>query len=315
MTAENHVFALLAALADPQRARMLRLLEKEELAVGELAAALQLAQSTMSRQLKALHSAGLVSKRAEGTASLYRLVAEALSPEARAGWQLVRSSLGSGAGLAEDDRRLAAVLAARSTDPKGFFGRVGGDWSACRRELFGEGFASEALLSLVPRDWRVADLGGGTGEIASELAPLVRQVVAIDREPAMLEAARRRLRGFANVEIRRGDLLELPAKAGQFDAAVVSLVLHHVRDPAAALGEVRRVLARDGVALVIDMVRHEREEYRTTMGHEHLGFDEPDLTRLAAAAGLALEAWRPLRPAIESRGPGLFAARLVRGAR
>ena len=73
MPANPTVISIFAALADPQRARMLRLLEREELAVGELASALQLPQSTMSRHLKALHEAGggagLVSKRAEGTAS------------------------------------------------------------------------------------------------------------------------------------------------------------------------------------------------------------------------------------------------------
>jgi len=67
------VIAIFAALADPQRARMLRLLEREELAVGELASALQLPQSTMSRHLKALFQAGIVTKRAEGTAAYYRL--------------------------------------------------------------------------------------------------------------------------------------------------------------------------------------------------------------------------------------------------
>ena len=113
MSGENPVFTVLASLADPQRARMLRLLEREELAVGELASALQLAQSTMCRHLKALFDAGLVVKRAEGTATLYRLSPEALSADARAAWTLVRNSLGESATHAGDDLRLAEVLAAR----------------------------------------------------------------------------------------------------------------------------------------------------------------------------------------------------------
>lgn len=310
MTLENPVFTVLASLADPQRARMLRLLEREELAVGELASALQLPQSTMSRHLKALFDAGLIVKRAEGTATLYRLSVEALATDARAAWELVRRSLGESATYAGDDLRLAEVLAARHPDPKGFFGRVGGEWSDLRRGLFGERFLAEALLALLPRHWTVADLGCGTGEIAAEIAPFVRRVVAIDREPLMLEAARKRLRGMAEVEVRRGDLLDLPAKSGEFDAAVLSLVLHHMRAPAAVLAEARRILAKDGIVLVIDMVRHERAEYRTTMGHEHLGFSEQDVAELAFSAQLVLESYRTLRPAIDARGPGLFAARL-----
>jgi SAM-dependent methyltransferase len=312
MPSDRDVFSIFAALADPQRARMLRLVEREELAVHEVATALQLPQSTMSRQLKACLDAGLVTKRCEGTASLYRLWPDALAPEARRAWEIARESLGNAPVFDEDDRRLAEVLAAREADSKGFFGRVGGEWSDLRRGLFGERFASEALLALLPSAWTVADLGCGTGEIAAELAPFVAKVVAIDREPRMLDAARKRLRGVANVEVRAGDLHEIPAKRGEFDACVLSLVLHHMRSPGAVLASAQRVLAKGGVLLVIDMVRHARAEYRTTMGHEHLGFDERDLRALAEEASLSLESYRALRPAIDARGPGLFVARLVK---
>jgi ArsR family transcriptional regulator len=306
------VIPIFHALADSQRARMLRVLSREELAVGEIAAALQLPQSTMSRQLKALFEAGLVVKRTEGTATLYRLVRDSLSDEARAAWDLLHGALGDDAAFADDDRRLVEVLAGRSPDPKGFFGRVGGEWSGLRRGLFGERFASEALLALVPASWTVADLGCGTGEIAAELAPFLRKVVAIDREPAMIDAARKRLRDFGNVEVRRGDLTDLPANAGEFNACVLSLVLHHVREPSAVLSAARRALARDGVVIVIDMASHARSEYRTTMGHEHLGFSEKEMRALAGAAKLEVGLYRPLRPAIEAKGPGLFVARLGR---
>ena len=48
----------LGALNDPVRLRILRLLDREELSVGELARALQLPQSTVSRHLKLLHEGG-----------------------------------------------------------------------------------------------------------------------------------------------------------------------------------------------------------------------------------------------------------------
>jgi ArsR family transcriptional regulator len=318
------VIPIFSALADPQRARMLRLLERVELAVGELASALQLPQSTMSRHLKALFHAGIVTKRAEGTATLYRLTVESLAPNARVAWELLRGSMhgstngasGINATCADDDRRLAEVLAARNPDGVGFFGRVGGEWSGLRRGLFGERFAAEALLALTPREWVVADLGCGTGEITAEIAPFVRKVVAIDREAAMLDATRRRVRELNNqdidVEVRRGDLAQLPAKAGEFNACVLSLVLHHVRDTTAVLACARRALARGGVILVIDMVAHERAEYRTTMGHQHLGFSEEAMHAMAKSAKCTLELYRSLRPAIDARGPGLFVARFTK---
>jgi ArsR family transcriptional regulator len=312
LPAGTTVIPIFAALADPQRARMLRLLERDELAVGELASALQLPQSTMSRHLKALHEVAIVSKRSEGTATLYRFARETISADARAAWELLRASLGDHGSFADDDRRLIEVIASRNTDSKGFFGRVGGEWSGLRRSLFGERFDSEALLSLLPAEWAVADLGCGTGDISAEIAPFLRKVVAIDREPAMIDAARKRLREHANVEVRKGSLEELPATAGEFDACVISLVLHHVPAPAKVLVAARKALAKHGSIIVIDMVAHTRSEYRTAMGHEHLGFSQTVLAELASEAKLKLALYRPLRPAIDARGPGLFVARLTK---
>ena len=62
----------LSMLSDLARLRLLRLLEREELSVGELARAVQFPQSTVSRHLKVLLDHGWIVKRSEGTASLYR---------------------------------------------------------------------------------------------------------------------------------------------------------------------------------------------------------------------------------------------------
>ena len=71
----------LSTLGDLARVRMLRLLAREELGVGELARALQLPQSTVSRHLKPLFEQGWVTKRTEGTQSLYRMAGPTLGAE------------------------------------------------------------------------------------------------------------------------------------------------------------------------------------------------------------------------------------------
>ena len=57
---------------------------------------------------------------------------------------------------------------------------------------------------LLDPDWVIADLGCGTGDATERLAPLVRQVVAVDREPAMLQALGRRLGDCSNVQVVEG---------------------------------------------------------------------------------------------------------------
>ncbi|MFO0827166.1 MAG: metalloregulator ArsR/SmtB family transcription factor [Phycisphaerales bacterium] len=300
--------ARLGTLGDLTRLRVLRLLERQELGVGELSRAMRMPQSSVSRHLKALFDAGFVQKRSEGTATLYVLHAAALDPDARSLWQLTRGHLGSCVDFDEDDARLAEVLSERRTDSRTFFGQIGGRWDRLRDELFGDRFTAPALLALLDASCVVADVGCGTGEATELLAPFVAKVVAIDRERAMLDAARRRMSDATNVEFREGDLARLPAKAGEFDAAIAMLVLHHVEDVEGALRELGRIVRSGGAVVVVDMVAHGHAEFRVTMGHQHLGFSETDLARAAKAAGLKPPRYRRLRVDTERKGPGLFAA-------
>ena len=302
----------LATLGDVARVRTLRLLEREELGVGELARALQLPQSTVSRHLKPLFEQGWVSKRPEGTQSLYRMRADDLAPGMRDLWRMSGEHLGARHVYEDDDARLAEVLAARRVDSRTFFGRIGGDWDEVRRELFGAAFVPEALLGLLPADAVAVDFGCGTGEAAEWLAPVVGKVIAVDREQAMLAAARKRLKRFRNVDFRQGDLLSPPVKPGEAHLGVVMLVFHHADDPAAMLRAMAPCFRPGGALLVVDMVKHDRAAYQQSMGHRHLGFTEDELARFARGSGLSLRRFARLRPDTHAKGPGLFAALFVR---
>jgi ArsR family transcriptional regulator len=124
----------------------------------------------------------------------------------------------------------------------------------------------------------------------------------------MLRAARKRLDHHDNVELHRGQLESLPLDDTSVDAVTVCLVLHHVPDPARVLQEIARVLRPGGKALLIDMQRHERSEYRHQMGHVWLGFTEEEITTWFADAGLAAVHVHPIPPDPKAKGPSLFAA-------
>ncbi|MCB9846573.1 MAG: methyltransferase domain-containing protein [Phycisphaeraceae bacterium] len=301
----------LADLNEPIRLRLLAILELEELSVGEVASVVQSPQSTVSRHLKMLSEGGWLVRRSVGTASYYRLLLDELDAESRALWVTVRPQVNSLEGFEEDRRRLSGVLMERRADSLAFFGRMAGEWDELRRGLFGSRFTAEALLSLVPADWTVADLGCGTGNAAEQIAPYVGQVVAVDQSDAMLGAARRRLSDLSNIEYREGSLESLPLPDASVDATICLLVLHHLEEPGRALREMRRVLRTyrgGGVALIVDMVEHHRTEFRLSLGHRHLGFAQNQMQSLFKEAGFASVRVREMPSDPEGKGPGLFVA-------
>lgn len=297
----------LSVLGEVTRSRILLALERHELTVAELCAVLQAPQSTVSRHLKALLDCGWVTARADGTSRLYRSGRDAMAPPARRLWQLVREQVAEAPASVQDARRLERVLAERRTKSQEFFTSSAGQWDRVREELFGRNFHFQALLGLLDDTAVVGDLGCGDGQVAEALAPCVARVIAVDDSAAMLQAARRRLRAHANVELRRGRLETLPIDDGTLDAATCVLVLHHVADPAAALAEAARVLRPGGRLLVVDMQPHDREHYRQQMGHVWLGFGDAQIAAYLAAAGFEATRHRVLPPAPKAQGPALFA--------
>ena len=297
----------LSALADTTRSRILVLLERRELTVSELCSVMQLPQSTVSRHLKALADSGWVASRGEGTSNVYTMTRD-LDSSARRLWLLVREQVGPTPAAVQDQRRLQTALADRRTKSQEFFSSSAGQWDRVRDELFGDRFHLTAFAAFTDPTWVVGDLGCGTGQVSAALAPFVQRVVAVDGSAAMLQAARKRLHGIDNVDLRRGELEALPVDDARLDAATLMLVLHHIAEPSKALAEVARVLKPGGRLLVVDMLPHDREHYRQQMGHAWLGFSEEHTTRLLGDAGFESIRIIALPADAKTKGPALFVA-------
>jgi SAM-dependent methyltransferase len=309
------IFDRLTALSDATRSRLLSLLDRHELTVTELCAVTQLPQSTVSRHLKVLGDGGWVTSRADGTSRRYRAMSDRLDATSRRLWTLVREQVSAAPAAQNDTQRLRSVLAERRSASQEFFSTAAGQWDRLRADLFGTRADLVGLLGLLSESWAVGDLGCGTGQVAEMLAPFVDQVVAVDESAAMLTAARKRLKGYENVSVREGDLGALPIDDESLDAALLFLVLHYTADPAEVLTEACRVLKPGGRVLVVDMMPHDRAEFRSIMGHVWQGFGADELSRWAEQAGLHDLRYHPLPADPVAKGPTLFAASARRPAR
>ncbi|MCC6318053.1 MAG: metalloregulator ArsR/SmtB family transcription factor [Gemmatimonadaceae bacterium] len=300
-TASTH----LSTLADPTRSRLLLVLERHELTVGELCVILQLPQSTISRHLKVLGDDGWVSSRADGTSRFYRMT-DPTGEWTRRLWEVVRDDVERSSAAAQDRARETTVVADRRRRSREYFSTVAGQWSEVRRALFGSQVDLHVALALLDPTSTVGDLGCGEGQFAERLAPHVARVIAVDASVEMLAAARGRLAAFPNVDVRQSDLERLPIEAGTLDTAICSLVLHYVAEPGRVLAEAWRALRPGGRLLIVDMTPHDRDELRHTMGHAWTGFSEQQLRAWTGEAGFSNVQLRTLPSDADAMGPALF---------
>jgi ArsR family transcriptional regulator len=273
----------LRVFADATRVRLLSLLASEELTVAELSAITRLAQPRVSTHLAKLKEAGLVRDRRAGVSAYYRFDEDALDPAQRALWQSISSGSDDPL-LRQDAERVPGVLAMRAAD-QNWADSVAGDME--RHYSPGrtwEALARSALPLLAPGD--VLDIASGDGVLAELLAPHAHRYVCIDASPRVVAAARERLRGLPNVEVREGDMHALPFADASFDLVALMHALTYATRPAVAVAEAARVLRPGGRMLLSSLDKHEHRSVVEAYGHANLGFTEKELRRFADKAGL-----------------------------
>ena len=113
---------------------------------------------------------------------------------------------------------------------------------------------AEQVQAFVPLtgDERALDAGAGTGALAFALAPLVREVVAVELVPELIERGRRN--APENVTFVEADIAHLPFERASFDLTGTLRTLHHVARPELVVAELTRLTRPGGTILVIDQI-------------------------------------------------------------
>ncbi len=274
-------------LGDPVRLRILRLLAREQLNIGELTQVLGIAQSGVSRHVRLLKGGSFVREEREGGWTWLALAGTADAPSGLgATWAPVREALARAPDEDGDDARLAVIRRERHERRVGWGtasdAEPGRSWSAWAR----------ALGHLLP-PLAVVDIGCGDGALTREVARWAGRVAAVDSDPGLL--ARARSAGDpereGSVAWTEAALDALPFADGSFDLALLSQALHRVDDVAAVLAESVRVVKEGGRVLVLDLLPHDEAWVETKLGHRHRGFEGEALKGLLVQAGLEGVTW------------------------
>ncbi|ACT58073.1 ArsR/SmtB family transcription factor [Hirschia baltica] len=284
---DNMVDCLRAA-GETTRARVLALLSRGELSVGELAQVLGQSQPRLSRHMKFLTSAGLVERMPEGAWVFYKL------PRKGVGRDLVDSILKlidlEGDGLQRDFVRLEEIRAARQKEAGEFFERSAKEWDAIRALHYPEADIEAAVLDEIGQGpfEHIIDMGTGTGRMLSLIAPFAKSADGIDLSHQMLTIARSNLSDekFSHVDVRHGDATQTAFNNNSADLVIIHQVLHFLDEPERAIQEASRLLMPNGLLLVVDFAPHDLEYLRRDQAHRHLGFSDDYFADWCEGAGL-----------------------------
>ena len=281
----HKVLPILRALADPTRLRILSLVRRMELSVGELAEVLRQSQPRVSRHVKILAEAGLLERYKEGAWVFLRTgrggdAAPALA--ALDAWDVDASP--------SDIERLAAVRAERVAAAEAYFTAHADQWDRLRTlHVADEEVEAAIAQALGDRPMgRLLDIGTGTGRMIELLGPTANDALGIDRSVDMLRVARAKIEaaGLPSAQVRQADMYALPVADGGADTVILHQVLHYAHEPAHAVREAARVLAPGGRLLIADFAPHDREELREQHAHVRLGFEDELVCGWLEAAGL-----------------------------
>ena len=268
----------LRAAGEPTRLRLLALLTRAELTVGEICEIVAQSQPRVSRHLKLLADAGLVDRFREQHWVYYRAP---VSEAARQTLQQVLALVSSDDDLLRRDRkRLAQVLASRSRRGTEEPPRATSSSRAVDKVVLAE-LGVEPIGTLL-------DVGTGEGHLLGLLAPQAKRAIGVDISSDALRVARTNVHGagLSHCELQRGDMYDLPFPAAHFDTVTLDRALAGAQRPTAALQEIARTLKAGGRLVLI-------EDFDALAA---LGDTNPirTLRKWLAAAGLGCDRIRPI---------------------
>jgi len=123
------------------------------------------------------------------------------------------------------------------------------------------------LLSFSGDDFRVLDIGCGTGETMLSIKNIFPNVhgMCIDISGAMVDAARKKLKKHSGIEFVCSDIVDFASK-DKFDAAVSILVLHNIQttnERIAVYKKIHDLLVEGGTYISVDIVKSDRLDVQT----------------------------------------------------
>lgn len=182
-------------------------------------------------------------------------------------------------------------------------------------DVTGQLFAEVLNMACLKGKERVLDVAVSSGCLLQVLAQALAdgQAIGLDRSAAMVRLAQNKLvrARIANASVLHSESEDIMFKNGIFDMVFCVLSLYHFSDPVAALGEMRRVLKKDGKLILCEYEAPADPELRAALTEsfrlahpDYRFFTGSELYALVSDAGFSRERSATERFAFDEHGIG-----------
>jgi ubiquinone/menaquinone biosynthesis C-methylase UbiE len=177
------------------------------------------------------------------------------------------------------------------------------DYDAMDHAEVNRRFVDDLLAGLtgMPQQGSVLDVGTGTAQIPIELARrgFVGPITGIDLAREMLALAQQNVdrANLPQIRLEHIDAKHLPYATGSCDIVMSNSIIHHIPRPEQTFIEMRRVLKREGLLFVRDLLRPDSAADVEDLVWRHAGRESPrqqQLFRQSLHAALSLDELRTL---------------------
>ncbi|MCA1814459.1 MAG: methyltransferase domain-containing protein [Halobacteriales archaeon] len=170
---------------------------------------------------------------------------------------------------------------------RAYYGIHAENWDVLRRVYYADQVTDAILARAKPG--KLLDVGCGPGFLLTKALADARftKVTGADFSDSMLRLLRARHENGHKLDLRLADAQKLPFREPSFDTVASDMVLHHLAEPWNGLAEMARVTAPGGRVVLSDLRPHTHAFFKEELADAWLGFEEQELRRWFAEAGLS----------------------------
>jgi len=141
----------------------------------------------------------------------------------------------------------------------------------------------EKILSLIPvtKDWKVLDLGAGTGTTDIYLSPYVKEIVAFDLSEGMLSVFKEKIEKniIQNIRIYKKDIFQGDFEEKDFDMIISTMAFHHLDNPKEAINFLKNYIKKGGYLVIVDLDKEDGSFHSDNTDVKHFGFSKDEVIK------------------------------------